>query len=86
MLELYHIELYIRESSIHVSLNVMGPVLDDPIECCKWITRNFPQWLTFMTEHERQAWKEWEARIAEIEERYQWALNAAYAEDGYSGS
>lgn len=85
MSELYHIELYIRESGIHIFLNVIGPVLDDPIECCKWVERNFPQWLTYITERERQAWEEREARIAEIKEHYQWALNMAYAE-GDNGS
>lgn len=82
MLELYHIELYIRESGIHIFLNVMGPIFDNPVECSKWVGRNFPQWLTYTTERERQAWKEREARIAKIEERYQWALNVAYAEGG----
>lgn len=80
--EAYFIELYIRESGIHVFLNVMGPVLDDPVECCKWVERNFPQWLTYRTEHERKAWEERETVIRAIEERYQWALNVAHAEGG----
>lgn len=75
----YRIELYIRESGIHVFLNVMGPVLDDPVE---WVERNFPQWLTCDTERERKAWEEREAAVRAIEERYQWALNVAYAEGG----
>lgn len=84
--ELYIIELYIRESGIHVFLSVLGPIIDDPIECCKWVERNFPSWLTCTTEREEKAWEEHEARMAAIEERYQWGLNVAYAEGGYNGA
>lgn len=80
--ESYLIELYIRESGLHVFLSLMGPVFDDPVKCSKWVGRNFPQWLAYETEHEGEVWALHKAKMAAIEARYQWGLNVAHAEGG----